>query len=43
MGYGETCGVGNRLQWRATVDAVDRFEATVDRVSAAESIDGYGL
>ncbi|MGP1385717.1 MAG: DUF3987 domain-containing protein [Thainema sp.] len=23
MGYGETAGVGNRLQWRATVDTVD--------------------
>ena len=43
MGYGETCGVGNRLQWRATVDAVDRSEATVDSVSTAESIDGCGL
>jgi hypothetical protein len=43
MGYGETCGVGNRLQWRATVDAVDRSEATVDRVSTAESVDDFGL
>ncbi len=40
MGYGETQGMGNRLRWRATVDAVDRFEETVDRVSTAENIDG---
>ncbi|MEL7313464.1 MAG: hypothetical protein AAFN08_00750 [Cyanobacteria bacterium J06559_3] len=39
MGYGETYGVGNRLQWRATVDTVDRFEATVDTLSTAESAD----
>ncbi|ASC70405.1 hypothetical protein XM38_013430 [Halomicronema hongdechloris C2206] len=40
MGYGETCGVGNRLQWRATVDAVDRSEVTVDTLSTAEITDG---
>jgi hypothetical protein len=40
MGYGETQGMGNRLRWRATVDAVDRFEETVDGVSTAESVDG---
>jgi CRISPR-associated protein Cmr3 len=39
MGYGEISGVGNRLQWRATVDTVDNSEQTVDRVSTAESID----
>ncbi|MGA7933890.1 MAG: DUF3987 domain-containing protein, partial [Kovacikia sp.] len=39
MGYGETCGVGNRLHWRATVDAVDGLERTVDGVSTAERID----
>lgn len=43
MGYGETQGMGNRLRWRATVDAVDKFEETVDGVSTAESIDGQRL
>lgn len=43
MGYGETCGVGNRLQWRATVDAVDGLERTVDGVSTAERVDRSGL
>jgi hypothetical protein len=42
-GMGRPCGMGNRLQWRATVDAVDRSEATVDGVSTAESVDEYGL
>jgi len=39
MVYGKTQGMGNRLRWRATVDAVDRFEETVDGVSTAESVD----
>jgi len=30
MGYGETCGMGNRLQWRATVDTVDGCAEKVD-------------
>jgi CRISPR-associated protein Cmr3 len=40
MGYGETCGMGNRLQWRATVDRVDGI---VDGVSTAEMTDMTGL
>ena len=39
MGYGETKGMGNRLQWRVTVDGMDK----VDRVSTAESNDSYGF
>ncbi len=39
MGYGETSGVGNRLQWRATVDRVDGSGETVDGVSTAEKFD----
>ena len=35
--------MGNRLQWRTTVDTVDRFEESVDRVSTAENIDIPGL
>ena len=38
--------MGKRLQWRTTVDtvdSVDRFEESVDRVSTAENIDIPGL
>ena len=43
MGYGETRGMGNRLQWRATVDRVDANEETVVGVSTAESNDSFGF
>ncbi|MFG6104892.1 DUF3987 domain-containing protein [Leptothoe sp. EHU-05/26/07-4] len=42
MGYGKTRGMGNRLQWRATVD-VDANEETVVGVSPAESNDSFGF
>lgn len=43
MGYGETCGVGNQLQWRVAVDAVDGSGETVDGMSTAKSIDRTGF
>ncbi len=36
MGYGETRGMGNRLQWRTTVDGVDGEEEVVDGISTDE-------
>ncbi|ESA34122.1 bifunctional dna primase polymerase famiily protein [Leptolyngbya sp. Heron Island J] len=39
MGYGETRGMGNRLQWRAMVDEVDRRDGGVDERSTAEKSD----
>ena len=46
MGYGQTRGVGNRLEWKA-IDGfgkpVDKSEKTVDRLSTVESIDMAGL
>ena len=40
MGYGQTRGLGNRLEWKAIDDTgktVDSSEKTVDRLSTAES------
>lgn len=39
MGYGETRGMGNRLQWRATVDLTNNGDESVDTLSTDKSID----
>ncbi|NET39388.1 MAG: DUF3987 domain-containing protein, partial [Cyanothece sp. SIO1E1] len=43
MGYGETKGMGNRLQWRATVDGVDDEGEMVDGMSTTERATSSGF